>query len=158
MEVWRVMTPDVYGIVCESTTICKRDNANRITVPIRDRTYPSPFLSSREAIPGRPLHGGLGADGARAGGGGGGGYYGGGGGGSGQHGGGGGGGSSYASVGFSASARSTAEGFGGNVGGARVVAVGDRWLDVEWDRVVDAAPGLEAVSYEVRVRLACING
>lgn len=151
-------TPDVCGIFCESTSLCKRDNANRIPVPIRDRTDASPFLSSREAIPGRSLHGGLGADGARAGGGGGGGYYGGGGGGSGQHGGGGGGGSSYASVFFLAPARNTAEGFGGSVGEARVVAVGDRWVDVEWDRVVDAAPGLEPVSYEVRVRLACING
>lgn len=101
---------------------------------------------SRVSTPGRSTNGGLGADGRSAGGGGGGGFYGGGGGGSGQQGGGGGGGSSYADIRELKAASGSAV---GNVGDVRLVKAGDTWVEVEWDAVVDAAPGEELVWYEV---------
>lgn len=109
---------------------------------------PRLYCSSRTATPGRSLHGGLGANGLRGGGGGGGGFYGGGGGGSGKQGGGGGGGSSYADIDALSIETVGTQG----VGTVRVVGVGETWVEVEWDRVMDAKSGAEPVWYEVRGR------
>ncbi|CAM9103761.1 unnamed protein product [Laminaria digitata] len=109
--------------------------------------------SSRPATPGQSLDGGVGADGARSGGGGGGGFYGGGGGGSGQQGAGGGGGSSYADTSALAFAivDESASGRTDGVGGLRIVEAGERWVEVEWDKVTDAAVRAEPAWYEVEV-------
>lgn len=109
--------------------------------------------SSRPATPGQSLDGGVGADGARGGGGGGGGYYGGGGGGSGQQGAGGGGGSSYADTSALSLAvvDESASGWTNGVGGLRIVETGESWVEVEWDKVTDAAVRAEPAWYEVRV-------
>lgn len=109
--------------------------------------------SSRPATPGQILDGGIGADGARGGGGGGGGFYGGGGGGSGQQGAGGGGGSSYADISAlcTAAVDESASGWANGVGKLRVVEAGESWVEVEWDKVSDAAVREEPAWYEVRV-------
>lgn len=105
--------------------------------------------SSRTATPGYSVNGGLGADGARAGGGGGGGFYGGGGGGSGEQGGGGGGGSSYADTDALVAEDPPSE-WGQRENDLRVVSNGESWVEVEWERMVGAAPGAEPLFYEVR--------
>eukprot|EP00752_Nemacystus_decipiens_P004487 g4097.t2 len=106
--------------------------------------------NSRTATHGRSVNGGFGADGPRAGGGGGGGFYGGGGGGSGAQGGGGGGGSSFADMGALVIKDPPSEwGQGGD--DLRVVESGETWVEVEWERKVDAAPGEEPLFYEVEI-------
>lgn len=109
--------------------------------------------SSRPATPGQSLDGGVGADGQRGGGGGGGGFYGGGGGGSGQQGAGGGGGSSYADTSALSFAvvDESASGWTNGVGGIRIVEAGESWVEVEWDKVTDAAVRAEPTWYEVSV-------
>eukprot|EP00903_Cladosiphon_okamuranus_P009839 g9351.t2 len=107
-------------------------------------------ISSRTATPGRSVNGGFGADGPRAGGGGGGGFYGGGGGGSGKQGGGGGGGSSYADTGSLVVEDPPSE-WGQGENDLRVVGSGESWVEVEWERVVNAVPGEEPLFYEVEI-------
>lgn len=111
-----------------------------------------PTTSSRTATPGRSVSGGVGANGARSGGGGGGGFYGGGGGGSGEQGAGGGGGSSYADIGaLVAQEEDSASKWAQGGSGLRAVEIGESWVELEWERVVDAVPGEEPMFYEVYV-------
>lgn len=128
---------------CDLFSACAYSHCQPLPPPPTPGTH-----SSRTATPGHSVNGGFGADGPRAGGGGGGGFYGGGGGGSGQQGGGGGGGSSHADT-SALAVEDLPNEWGQGENDLRVVENGDSWVEVEWERMVDAVPGNEPLLYEV---------